>query len=266
MKSLTTGLLSILLVIPALAVDDPKAANADASVSFVLGQAQGQGVPTRDGSARTGGGNINVSQPAPDTLWITMAGAAASKAHPLKVSTATLTFDLCQDFEVVVHRPEVKKTRLIMWGRTIGLLRSSCGCQEKGSMAAISTPGHASVNCGPTELAALTMPSRAVDCGRSLSIIDREGPVWTAVVPGKYSLHQSFGISASHAKGFLCNKPVSAEFAPGETLVSDWLGKREPFHGATKDDFGFQVIIKVVAEEEPVKTAPANPPPFPKEK
>ncbi|WP_371357819.1 hypothetical protein, partial [Salmonella sp. M127] len=62
-------------------------------------------------------------------------------------------------------------------------------------------------------------------------------------------LHQTFAIAAAHAAG-LFHKPASAEFAPEPALGGNWIGKREPFHGAEKKDLGFQVILKVVAEED----------------
>jgi hypothetical protein len=76
-------------------------------------------------------------------------------------------------------------------------------------------------------------------------------------VPGKYRLHQVFGISASQSRG-ICGKPAAAEFAPEPALDSEWSGKKDPFHGAAKKDLGFQVILKVVADE-PDHPDPAKP-------
>lgn len=247
MKTLLISFFAIALGIAAGAADEPNAEAPRPPVTIVLGPGEATAVPFRQGSARTGAGNIHVVQPAPDMISVTMTGAAAAKPHPLNGSTAGLNFDLSQCVEVVFHSPAVKGAKLIMWGRVVGLLRSDSHCCKCGGLAETS-PAHASVNCGPDQMVALSLPSRTVTAGQNLSIHDRQGPIWVPVVPGKYTLHQVFGITASHGKG-LCGRPASAEFAPEPALEDDWLGAREPFHGAAKEDFGFQVILKVVAEE-----------------
>jgi hypothetical protein len=68
------------------------------------------------------------------------------------------------------------------------------------------------------------------------------------VLPGKYTLRQTFSISA-HSKCLLCKRP-SAEFAPDPALDPLWINYFEPFHGVKKDSFGFQVVLKVAADEE----------------
>src|SRR5580704_6105178 len=97
------------------------------AVTIDLGSRQAQGVPTRQGFSHTGGGNIDVQQPSPDTLVITMTGVAVAGAHPCKDSLAALAFDLCQEFEVSAAKPEVKKAKLTIEARVIGLLRSHPG-------------------------------------------------------------------------------------------------------------------------------------------
>jgi hypothetical protein len=247
-KSFLAGLLALVPALLAAAPDDAKPA-AEPVVSLVLGPAQGKATPSLHGSARAGGGNIHVTQPSPDTLSVTMTGAVVAKGHPLKHSAADFALDLEQGFEVVYHCPHVKGAKLILWGRVIGALRSDCHCCKSSGSAGIAMPGRASVTCGSAEVVALDLPAHAVGCGENVAVLDRAGPVWAPVVPGKYILHQAFGIAASHQKGFCC-KPVSAEFAPEPALEADWLGRREPFHGVAKKDFGFQVILKVVADDD----------------
>lgn len=248
MKALIATMAALVVAASIPAADEPKADAAEPLVSFVLGQGRGGATPIQCGSARTGAGNILVSQPSPDTLSIKMTGASAAKGHPCKDSTGSLSFELNQAFDIVIHSPRVKGAKLVMWSRAVGLLRADCHCCEKGGMAEVSNPGHASVACGPQTLFALDLPARMVAAGQNLSVYDREGPVWASVVPGKYTLHQRFGIAASHGKS-LFSKPASAEFAP-DALDDSWLGKREPFHGADKKDFGFHVILKVLADDE----------------
>src|SRR5581483_8588361 len=68
-------------------------------VSIVLGPRQASVTPQRAGFTHTGGGNIDVAQPSPDTVVITMTGVCVAGAHPCKDSMATLCFDLCQTFD-----------------------------------------------------------------------------------------------------------------------------------------------------------------------
>ena len=67
-------------------------------------------------------------------------------------------------------------------------------------------------------------------------------------MPGQYVLHQTFVISATHSKSLRLTKAASAEFAPDPALDPLWISYWEPFHGAAKKDFGFQIIIKVASE------------------
>lgn len=244
---LVAGLLGLIVAFPVVTADEKAA--PEPVVTLVLGPGQASASPARQGSSRSGGGNIHVTQPASDTVSVTMTGAVAAKPHPVCDSTAVLAFDLAQGFEVVFHTPRVKGAKLVLWSRVVGALRSDCCC-HKGGSAEVSTPGRAAILCGPVEVLALELPPRAVTCGQNLSVHDREGPVWVPVTPGKYTLRQVFGISAAHRKG-LFGRPASAEFAPDPALETDWIGKREPFRGAAKKDFGFQVILKVIADEEP---------------
>src|SRR5262245_3848256 len=79
---------------------------ADAPVVTIdLGPRQAQGVPTRTGFNHTGGGNIDVQQPSPDTLVVTMTGVAVAGGHPCKDSVAALAFELAQEFEVSAAKP-----------------------------------------------------------------------------------------------------------------------------------------------------------------
>ena len=94
--------------------------------SINLGLRHGHAVPSRCGHSHTGAGNIDVAQPSPDTVLVTMTGVAAAGANPCKESLATLSFDLCQDFEIRFDSPQLKKAKLVIEARVIGLLRSAC--------------------------------------------------------------------------------------------------------------------------------------------
>jgi hypothetical protein len=213
-------------------------------VSLVLGCRSGKVTPVRSGCTHTGGGNIDVQQPSPDTVVVTMSGAAVAYGSPFGGASAAQVFDLVQQFEVSFDKPTVKAARLFLEGRVIGFLRShKVGSAEAG--------GGASVTAGSGGLLALTMPTHAVSGCESLAVNDKEGPVSLVVPAGKYCLNQSFQVSASMPRSVTPCKAPSAEFAPDPALDPLWISAKEPFHGAKKGDLGFQVILRVAPEELP---------------
>jgi hypothetical protein len=203
----------------------------------------GHATPARRGFTHTGGGNIDVAQPAPDTVVITMAGVAVAGAHPYKDSAASLAFDLNQCLQISIDNPKVKRAKVTLEGRVIGLLRS-----HKGGGRAEQGPAQATLISGSAGIASLDLPSHCVTGGDNLSINDRSGPVSALVAAGEYHLNQTFVVSAAHVSTLKLCKAASAEFAPDPALDPLWISYWEPFHGAAKKDFGFQVIIKVAAE------------------
>src|SRR6516162_6546098 len=62
----------------AVTINVAPAAPAAPPASFILGPRHGHVTPTRQGCTHTGGGNIDVAQPSPDTLLITMSGVAVA--------------------------------------------------------------------------------------------------------------------------------------------------------------------------------------------
>jgi hypothetical protein len=174
---------------------------------------------------------------------ITMTGVAVAGPHPCKDSTAAMDFDLQQCFEVSVDKAEVKAAKLTLEARVIGLLRSGhCG---KGT--AEESGGCAAVAAGPAQVVTVCAPPHSVSGGENLSINDHDGPVTVPVAVGKYTLHQTFHLAVHNPRGF-CGKASSAEFAPDPALDPLWISYWEPFHGAQKKDFGFQVTLKVAPE------------------
>jgi hypothetical protein len=216
-------------------------------VSITLGPRHGHATPVRAGFTHTGGGNIDVAQPAPHILVITMTGVAVAGGHPCKCSTASMNIDLEQCFEVNFDDPKMKRAKLTIEGRVIGLLRSHC----KGGGSAQIGEACASVGAGEVEVIALSLPAHAVSGGENLAINDRQGPLRVPVDAGKYMLHQSFSVQASHPKTLFPCKAASAEFAPDPALDPLWISYWEPFHGAAKKEFGFQVTITVDPDDSP---------------
>lgn len=224
-----------------LAAAEPAAAPP---FTLTLGARHAHVTPCRQGFTHTGGGNIDVAQPAPDTIVITMTGVAVAGGHPCKPSSASMKFELDQCIEIVCDKPDSRRARLTMEGRVIGLLRS----HDKGGGTACEGPGQASVSSGSAVLAALDLPAHSVVGGQNLSINCRSGPVTCAVPPGAYELRQCWTVTASHPASFWPCKAASAELAPDPALDPLWISYWEPFHGAAKKDFGFQVIVRVAPE------------------
>jgi hypothetical protein len=215
------------------------------AATITLGERHGHATPCRRGCNHTGAGIIDVAQPGPDTLVVTMMGVAVATPHPCKASVASFDFDLTQCFEVAVDKPEGKRIKMTLEARVIGLLRShKCGkgtAEESGACA--------TVGCGEAELVSVCAPPHAVACGENLSINDHDGPACVPIAPGKFTLHQTFHVSAAHPRTALPCKAPSAEFAPDPALDPLWISYWEPFHGAQKKDFGFQVTLKVLVED-----------------
>lgn len=262
LKRLIPGAAALLLPLPILAADEPtrvqpgtpviitvKPAEAAApAVTLTLKDRHGHATPHRAGCAHTGGGNVDVQQPSPDTVIVTFTGVAVATGGP-KGSSAAFTFDLNQCLDVVFERDDVKAAKITMEGRVIGLLRSGC----KGGAAATSG-GCASVSGGGVSLVSISVPDHAVAGGENLSINDKTGIASASIGSGSHVLHATWRVTADHPKALL-GKAASAEFAPDPALDPLWISAREPFHGVAKKDFGFQVIIRV---------ADATPPPEPK--
>lgn len=215
-------------------------------VSLALGSRSGKVTPNRTGCTHTGGGNIDVQQPSPDTVVATMTGVAVAYGGPAGPASASQVFDLAQQFEVSFDKPGVKAARLTVEGRLIGFLRShKLGSAEVCASATVT--GGAGPGLAPT------MPPHSVSGGESVSINDREAPSGVVAASGKFCLSQSFTVTAAMPRCVLPCKTPSAEFPPDPGLDPLWISAKEPFKGAKKSDLGFQVTIKVAPEEVPEK-------------
>lgn len=254
MRTFVVGLLGSLLPLSFAAAQETKqvppgaavtisvspAAAAAPSVSITLHDRHGHVTPCKGCLNHTGGGNIDVQSPSSDTIVITMTGVC--------VADSSMDFDLDQCFEVTYDNPKVKKAKLTIDGSVIGLLRG-----QKNANAQY-TDAMASITAGAVEVINFTVPPHEV-CNKcqNLSVNDHAGPRTVPITAGKYSLNQRFHIAACGGN-FLCHK-ASAEFAPDGALDPLWISYYEPFHGASKSNFGYQVTIKVAEDTD---EAPAN--------
>jgi hypothetical protein len=207
-------------------------------VSIILHERHGHVTPNKRKCAHSGGGLIEVISPTPDTVLLTMSGAV--------VANSEMRFDVEQLFEIVFDDPKVKKAKLSVEGRVIGLLRGGHkGCAEY-------TDACAHIRAGPVAILHVCVPPHSACNGESLSVNDHDGPKTVLMLPGKYALQQTFTIAA-HSDSYLCNRP-SAEFAPDPALDPLWISYHEPFHGVQKASFGFQVLLKVAPDTEPANS------------
>jgi hypothetical protein len=222
-------------------------------VTITLGARHGHVTPYRQGCCHTGGGNIDVAQPAGDTVVVTMTGVAVATGSPCGPGVAGLEFDLNQCFEITFEKSDVKGAKVTLEGRVIGLLRGG----SRGG-AAEGARGCATVADGPVALLTVCVPDHGVADCENLSLNDHEGPVSVPIRAGKYTLHQGWHVQASHTRSVLPCKAASAEFAPEPALDPLWISYWEPFHGANKKDFGFQMILKVAPDEGGTGAPPAK--------
>jgi hypothetical protein len=224
-------------------------------VSITLASRHGHATPHRLGCCHTGGGNIDVSQPSSDTVVITMSGVAVAASTALCSGSAGMDFDLSQDFEISFDKPDLKAAKVTVEARAIGLLRSHSG----GGVAEL-THGQVSIGRQNGDVVSLAMPDHSAADGENLSINDHVGPVSAPISAGKFTLCQTVHFLASNPKCLLPCKASSAEFAPDPALDPLWISYWEPFHGASKKDFGFQITLKVAADGESTESEPKKQP------
>jgi hypothetical protein len=250
-QPLPGGVASTLMTSSLAQVPLPAPAPSATGPTIILRDRHGHVTPIREGFNHTGGGNIDIAQPSPDTIIVTMTGAAVAGGHPCKDSVATMQFDLNQCLDIVGGDAKVGRIKVVMEARAIGLLRSHAhrGNCKKGCGTAEMSAAGAEIVADKTQIVTIGLEPHSVAGGENLSINDHAGPVEGIIVPGQYTLHQTFCITAAHPRSVLPCKAASAEFAPDPALDPLWISYWEPFHGAIKRDLGFQVILKI---------APAN--------
>ena len=226
-----------------------------------LGVAQATGVPGKDCDGRTGGGNIQVRQPAPDTLIFRMSALAKAGCNPFGPAVANFDFQLSQCFTVVYDGPQPRPAVLQIQGYAFGLLRSP----KKGSaaLAGACASLKGGDEAGPV-LASFCLPTRAVGPGQNESVYLRSERLCVPAPPGCYTLDQSFHISATGSKYGFPGYGPSADFSLGGEPMAAFGNNRDPFEGVTRRDFGFFVVVKVVPAGGPEDHA-GMPPPRPAE-
>src|SRR5205823_12441733 len=122
-RTMLTALVGMLLSAPLLPAQAPptlvppgtpvtitvtQATPAAPPASFTLHGRHGHVIPVRSGCTHTGGGNIDVAQPSPDTVVVTMTGVAVAYGA-CKEASAVLEFDLEQCLEINFDNPKLKR-------------------------------------------------------------------------------------------------------------------------------------------------------------
>src|SRR5260370_33341723 len=90
--------------------------------TITLDEREGRVTPHREGFQHTGAGNIDVAQPAPDTIVVDMTGRSVAGPHPCKDSAASMDFDLAQCFEIALSNAECNRVQLAVTARVSWLL------------------------------------------------------------------------------------------------------------------------------------------------
>ena len=259
-RSLLLAGLVVLLRPAAVDAADPPPGPA---YQIVLRSRHAEVTPNRTKGAETGGGSILVEQPEPNTIIVTMGGSAVvgSDCHG---SSATMDFNLEQEFEIIPTRPGVRPPRVGLVGRVVGTLQVSdpskkggkgcdtdagkwckpCGSAEQG-------PATACLALGGTSLLSINVEPSAASCGQELSINHRNGPVEARAAVGDYRLSGSFRIGVNQGKGVFNRQFAVADFDPAPQLDAFWSDALRPFRAVPRKDFGFKIVVRVVEDAAP---------------
>ena len=244
-RSLLLVSLAALLSPAAVLAADPPAGPA---YQIVLRSRRAEATPTRTKDAQTGAGYILVEQPEPNTIVVTMGGAAVAGSD-FHRSEAGIDFNLEQELEIIPTRTGVRPPRIGMVGRVVGTLQvtdpgkcgKACGTADQG-------PATASLVIGETSLLSVSVPPSAASCGQELSINHRDGPVECPAAVGCYRLTGSFRLGVSQGKGVFNRQSAVADFDPAPQLDAFWSDALKPFRAVPRRDFGFKVVVRVVEE------------------
>jgi hypothetical protein len=224
-------------------------------VDLVIFPGEAVATPHRKGVSWANGGVIDVSQPNPTTIVVTMSGLCATNADLVCTSIAGYHFDLNQCFGVRFNSRRVKGAHLTIEGRVMGLLRTNHElyqrCLFKKGGVAETEPATATITAGDAQIVSLSLPPRSICCEDDLSVYNHEGPLYFPVTAGKYTLHECWGFGTTHPP--FCCRGASAEFSPQPSYCPEagtayWFQHFHPFDGTATKDFGYQVTIKVIQD------------------
>lgn len=246
---LLAGLAAAVGPVALFAADSP----AGPAYQIALRSRTATATPNRSKDAQTGGGSIAVEQPDPNTIVVTMGGAVVvgSDFHG---SSAEIAFDLLQEFDIIPTRKGLRPPRVGMVGRVVGTLNvTDPGKHGKGCGTAEQGPASAVLMKDETSLLSLSVKPTSLGNGNESSVNLREGPIEIPTTTGSYRLSGSFRISASQGKAVWHRQYAVADFDPAPQLDGFWSDALKPFRAVPRRDFGFQLIVRVVEDAEPIK-------------
>ncbi|HEY7308001.1 MAG TPA: hypothetical protein VH643_01440 [Gemmataceae bacterium] len=226
---------------------------AEPPYQIILRSRSGVVTPERNKNAQTGGGYIQIIQVEPNQVLVLMRGSAvagagfAGSCH--KDGSASMQFELDQDFEVVPTKKGLRPPRLIVSSWLIGNLASS---QDEPGGTAEHGPACAAIKTADDHppLVNVCIKPHSVTGGQNMLVNDRVGPIELTIAPGGYHLHQAFAIAAYQPKVACHSGSAAADFDPDPRLDSRWNEVLKPFRAAPHRDFGFRIIFQVVEEPE----------------
>jgi hypothetical protein len=255
-RSLLLAALAALLGPATLFAAEPPAGPA---YQIVLRSRNAEVTPTRSNGAETGGGSIVVEQPEPNTIVITMSGAAVagSDCHG---SSASLDFNLEQELDIIPTRAGVRPPRIGMVARVVGTLQvtdpgkcgRACGTAEQG-------PAAACLALDGTHLLSVSVKPSSVACGQESSINHLNGPVESSAVAGSYCLTGSFHLGVTQGNGVWNRQAAVADFDPAPQLDGFWADALKPFRAVPRKEFGFRIVARVVEDAPAEIGAPTRP-------
>ena len=206
--------------------------------TLTLGARHACVTPCTSNRARADGGIIDVAQPAPNALAVTMTGTPAADSYLGCTSTASQSFQLVQEFEVKCSDPMARSVVLTLDSSLVGYVRSMRNAGACMRLASASvTP--ASWDSSPLTLSYPPMCVAGTQgrlCNEHLPPL--EGPPMPL---GRYILVAHFVLDAT-ASG-ICNAHAAADYSPDTALPADWVRTRDPFQGVAKKSFGFALTL-----------------------
>jgi hypothetical protein len=223
-----------------------KAVAADPPYVILLRSRSAIVTPEKSRDAQTGGGFVQVTQLEPNVIMALMRGAVATGAGH-KEGSASMQFDLNQDFEIVPTRATTHPPRLVVSGWLLGALDST----EPEGGTADQSPACAAIQSAGQPILNLCLKPHSVASGQNLFINDRVGPLEQIVAPGGFCLHQTFAINAMQPKNHCHPGNAASDFDPEPKLDPHWNYVLKPFRAVPHKDFGFRVILRVVEDVPP---------------
>jgi len=239
-------LCAVLLPQSPLFAADP--APAAPPYQIVMRSRNAQANPRKTKDAQTGGGYIYVQQPEANTLLILMAGAAVAGSE-FHGSSAGISFDLDQMFDIIPTRTGLRPPRIAMVGQVVGTLQiTNSGCCSKNCGTAEQAVGTAFLLAGDHPLLSVAVKPSAVGVCNPVFVDNKEGPVEVVAAVGSYNLKQSFAIGVTQGKGVFNRQFAVADFDPAPQLDGYWSDALKPFRAIPRKDFGFRIVLRVVED------------------